>query len=635
MPAIRILIFVCFAAVSSWAVIGFGVTSAVESVIARDSIRKAEHWGNYMATRVPDLGALAQSGVPTQKQELAIRNIRQVGDIFRFKLFTSDGRLALVSDDVMTQNYSGTATDADLEAIAVAENGQAIVAVFDGTEKPDRPDLYSEAYIPLLDSEGTVTAVVEVYVDQTATNAYFQESFKSFGLMLMTFCLAIFSIPSIAFFVQRALTQQSKDDAEFLARFDPLTGLMNRREFTSQASCALEHGSLSVVCYLDVDYFKAINDMHGHAVGDGYLAHIADILRANCSPEDLIARFGGDEFVICFQKTAFVDAVHKVHGILQSMNTRIDIEEAQINGSVSIGVAFVEDDVDLDTILKNADVALYHAKSAGRNDFAVYGEEMGDELAKRHALEARLREAVKTNDFEIHFQPLVSSQNGEISGYEALLRLNDAEGTPIPPSVFVPMAEDLGLIEVMGRWTIREAIARMSQRNDKTTLAINLSTRQFTSGALVNTVRYALQSAGFPAERLELEITESLLLEDSPHIEMQIDGLREMGVKIAMDDFGTGFSSLSYLWKYGFDRLKIDRSFISALGENPERSREIIESVIMLGARLNMKITAEGVETPEQAQLLSDLGCDTLQGYLFGRPQSMKWDAAEDIERSA
>jgi diguanylate cyclase (GGDEF)-like protein len=625
------MVFICFAATAVWAVIGYAVNTAVSNVIARDSIDKAEHWGNYMASRVPDLKELAQSGIPTDAQEVAIQNIRRVGDIFRFNLFTSDGRLALVSDDVMIQSYKGTAENADADAKAVAESGQTIVSVFDGATKPDRPAIYSEAYVPLLDSEGTVIAVVEVYVDQTVTNAYFIENFKSFGLMLMTFCLAIFAIPSVAFFVQRTLAQQSKDDAEFLSRFDPLTGLLNRREFSEQAKRALKNKTLSVVCYLDVDHFKTINDMHGHAVGDDFLAHVADILRNNCRSQDLISRFGGDEFVICFQNTAFVDAVHRVHGILQMVGARFDVEGTPINGSASIGLAFVEDDIDLDTVLKNADVALYHAKSAGRNDFAVYGDEMGDELAKRHALEARLREAVKSNDFDIHFQPLVSANDRKTIGHEALLRLNDADGTPISPSVFVPMAEDLGLIDAMGRWTIKTAITRVAEMETDSMLAINLSTSQFTSGALVDTVRDALQSANFPADRLELEITESLLLDDSPHIEMQLDALREMGVQIAMDDFGTGFSSLSYLWKYGFDRLKIDQSFVSALDESNERSREIIESVIMLGARLNMKITAEGVETAAQAQLLSDLGCDTLQGYLFGRPQLI--DAEDDAAK--
>ncbi|CAN0594107.1 unnamed protein product, partial [Ectocarpus sp. 12 AP-2014] len=344
---------------------------------------------------------------------------------------------------------------------------------------PDRPDLYAEAYIPLFDDAGNVTAVVEVYVDQTATESYFRDSFRSFGVMLMTFCIAIFTIPSTAFYVQRVLAQQSKNDAEFLARYDPLTGLLNRREFSERAQLGLLDKSITVVCYLDLDHFKMINDVHGHSVGDGFLAHVAAVLRANCRSDDLIARFGGDEFVVCFQNTSLENTVQRIRSILQCISARTEIQNTQITGSVSIGLAEAEDGTDLDTILKNADTALYHAKSNGRNDFAIYGDEMGVELAKRHALEARLREAVKTNDFDIHFQPLVSSNERKVIGHEALLRLNDHDGTAIPPSVFVPMAEDLGLIECMGRWTIRTAIAEAADRANNTMLAINLSTAQF------------------------------------------------------------------------------------------------------------------------------------------------------------
>lgn len=245
---------------------------------------------------------------------------------------------------------------------------------------------------------------------------------------------------------------------------------------------------------------------------------------------------------------------------------------------------------------------------------------MGEELKQRYALEKRVREAAENQDFEIFYQPLVASKDKEVIGHEALLRLVDSDGNFIPPTDFIPVAENLGLIENIGKWTINTAIQRVSKARDEKIVAINLSSMQFESGDLVNTVRAALDESDFPANQLELEITESLLLADSPFVEMQIDTLREMGVRIAMDDFGTGFSSLSYLWKYGFDRLKIDRSFVAALEENSERSREIIESVVMLGARLNMKITAEGVETPEQSKFLADLGCDTLQGFLYGKP---------------
>ncbi|GIT88955.1 bifunctional diguanylate cyclase/phosphodiesterase [Roseobacter sp. OBYS 0001] len=624
MLVFRFVVFGVVAAAAIWISVAYGVGRAVDNVIFRESVDKASQWGQFMASRIPDIEDLAESGMPTEKQRATIEDIRNIGDVFRFKLFTADGRLSLISDDVSTGRYMGTADVMDLEPMQVAATGAPIVDVFDGTNKPNRPDLYAEAYIPLFDGNGQVVAIVEVYVDQTATAAYFRESFQTFGLMLMLFCGLIFAVPCSAYYLQRTLTERSRKDAEFLSRFDPLTGLLNRREFSMQAKRHIENNDLSVACYLDLDHFKAINDTHGHSIGDAFLANVADVLRENCRKEDLIARFGGDEFVIGFQNLSIEDATHRVRSIVQMCKKQIDIEDASITGSVSVGLAEINAEDGLDVILKNADTALYHAKTSGRNNFAVYGTEMGEELKQRYALESRIRHATENSEFEIYFQPLVSSKDQQIIGHEALLRLLDDNDNFIPPSVFIPVAEDLGLIEEIGRWTIQTAIQKVAEAESDKMLAINLSPIQFKSGELVNTVCTVLKDTGFPAHQLELEITESLLLEDSMSVEMQIDCLRDMGVRIAMDDFGTGFSSLSYLWKYGFDRLKIDRSFVAALDGNSERSREIIESVVMLGARLNMKITAEGVETAEQSKFLSDLGCDTLQGFFYGKPSPFR-----------
>lgn len=616
----RVIFFAIFAAGALVASVNFGVNTAVNNAIFRESVDKATHWGNHMASHVPDIELLVRTGIPTHEQATAIDEIKSLGDIFRFNLFTADGRLSLVSDWGVNGDYQGTSDVADPEPLEVAQTRTAIVDVYDGTNKPDRPDLYAEAYIPLLGGDGSVLGVVEVYVDQTATASYFRDSFRIFGFLLTLFCGVIFAIPSVAYYLQRIIAERSRKDAEYLARYDPLTGLMNRREFTTLAEAAIAEGRMTAACYLDVDYFKTINDTHGHAVGDAFLTHIADILRENCRKEDLIARFGGDEFVLGLYDISAQDADHRVRAIMKKCSEKVQILSANLAGSVSMGLVHIEPRDDLENCLQNADTALYHSKTSGRNRFSVYGDQMGKDLRLRYELEARIRTAVENLEFEIFFQPLVSSVDKQVTGFEALLRLRDDDGQIILPSVFIPIAENLGLIEEIGNWTIETATQQIANAHIDKTISINLSSIQFESGRLVKTVRNALQKSGLPAKQLELEITESLLLEDSEAVEMQIDALRDMGVTIAMDDFGTGFSSLSYLWKYGFDRLKIDQSFVAALEGNTDRSREIIESVIMLGARLNMKITAEGVETAEQSKLLADLGCDTLQGYLFGMP---------------
>ena len=620
MSGTRLIVFGVAAIVAIWASVSVGVNNAVEKVLFRESIDKASHWATYMAKEIPDIEGLIETGIPTAEQRNAINRIKELGDIFRFKLFDADGRLSLISDALDLEDYEGISSTSDPEPKLVAETLVAMAAVFDGTKKPDRPDLYAESYVPFFDSNGQILGVLEVYVDQTETGIYFKDSFKSFGQMVMLLCSVIFAVPSLAYYLQRILTERTRKDVEFLARFDPLTGAINRREFTTQAETYLAARELSVVCYVDLDKFKAINDTYGHSVGDLFLSHIAGILRDNCRKTDLVARFGGDEFVIGFHNVSQEHAIQRIRAILSQCAERVELDTTLVKASISVGVANVTPDDDLESTLKNADTALYYAKSAGRNTFAIYGDEMGEELKRRYAIEARIRQAVDSDEFEIYFQPLVSSKDDQVIGHEALLRLRDDDGTFIPPSEFVPMAEALGLIDEIGEWTIRRAIECVAAARDSKMIAINLSTLQFKSGDLVNIVRNALEDFSFPAEQLELEITESLLLEDSNFIEHQIDSLREIGVRIAMDDFGTGFSSLSYLWKYGFDRLKIDRSFVAALDENSDRSREIIESVVLLGGRLNMKITAEGVETYTQSEFLKKLGCDTLQGYLYGGP---------------
>lgn len=613
--------------ICSLAVILVGITLAtrvsVEKAVKRESIDKAFHYAQYMATRIPDLEGLIATATPNDTQVSVIREIRQLGDIFRFKLFDDAGRLVLLSDDDSINNARTPASEADPEPALVARTGQPIVDVFDGSEKSDRPDFYSEAYIALIDAQGNTYGVVEVYVDQTATREYFHDSFRVFGVALGGLCAFLFGAPYAGYQIQRSLAERSRKDAEFLASYDPLTGLINRREFVAHANSLLAEGTLSAVCFIDADRFKSVNDVYGHTAGDKYLTHLAEIMRGNTRPGDLVSRFGGDEFVIGFKGVKLAEVTRRIRAILMKAAEDFQYEDTIIAGSISVGIAVRDAEQKLDELLTHADAALYHAKANGKNTFSVYGDEMGEDLRRRNALEARLRAATFNKDFSIHYQPLVDGQSKEVMGYEALLRLSADDGEGIPPSTFIPVAEELGLITEIGAWVIHTAVRDIAQLNDKHSVAVNLSAAQFRDGNLPAIVRDALDASGLAPQRLELEITESLLLEDDPKVEFQIDTLKEMGVSIAMDDFGTGFSSLSYLWKFGFDRLKIDRSFIAALECDPVRSKEIIETILVLGDRLGMRTTAEGIETPEQSELLSTLGCDMLQGYLFGRPTKL------------
>ncbi|WP_177220569.1 putative bifunctional diguanylate cyclase/phosphodiesterase [Poseidonocella sedimentorum] len=589
-----------------------------------------EYWGRYMSSHISDIETLLATGVPTEDQIKSIGDMRAVANVFRFKLFDDQGRLVLISDDEFVANPQGVAPEADPDPRMVLETMKPIVSVNDGTLKPDRPDIYAEAYVPIIGADGAPLGVAEVYLDETETRAYFVDSFNGFGIIVAGLSAFLFLAPALGFIVQKERALRTQKQIEYLARFDTLTGLMNRAEFKRRFDAALAEGSLSAVLYIDADRFKSINDTYGHGVGDEFLSRLGRILSANTAADDLVARFGGDEFVVALRNINPDMILTRIHKILTLSAETFTVRERVIACSVSIGVSLFEEGKDFDELTAEADAALYAAKSGGRNQYAFYGEKMGSEIRHRNMIEARVKVATENEEFTIVYQPLVDGQTHEVLGYEALLRLKADDGTAIPPMEFIPLAEEMGYVERLGSWTIAKAIRDISEFDGSSCVAINLSVAQFRSGTLPDVVREALEAVDFAPERLEVEITESLLLIDDPSISYQIDMLREMGVKIAMDDFGTKYSSLGYLWKYRFDRLKIDRSFISGLTENPERTLEIVESVIMLGKRLGMQVTAEGVETQAQSAILTELGCDVLQGFLFGRPEAL--DPADATE---
>ncbi len=439
---------------------------------------------------------------------------------------------------------------------------------------------------------------------------------------MILFCIGvfIFAIPAIGYFLQKQVANRSQEDVELLAQYDTLTGALNRAAFLDRAQSKLSEAGGGYIAFVDIDKFKEINDTYGHAAGDSYLRRTAEMLKEEGGSTTLISRFGGDEFVLAFPTQNAAHVNERLAAILAAGRQEMATDGFTLAASLSIGVAPVNEQIDFQEALKKADTALYFSKSEGRNQAAFFDPVMAQSLERRREIEARLKGAVQDLDFSLVYQPLVDARTNQTLGFEALLRLEDNEGVEIPPQEFVPLAEEMGLIEEIGTWVLRQATMEISRQPGTPIVAVNLSSEQFRSGRLVKIVQRALEQAQLPANRLELELTESLLLEDSATSEIQIDALQELGVRVAMDDFGTGYSSLSYLWKYGFDRIKIDRSFISALEENPKKSVDIIRSIVLLGERLGMQVTAEGIETKEQALVLKKIGCDVLQGYYFGHP---------------
>jgi diguanylate cyclase (GGDEF)-like protein/PAS domain S-box-containing protein len=420
--------------------------------------------------------------------------------------------------------------------------------------------------------------------------------------------------------------KRAEDRISHMASHDALTGLPNRVLFRDKMDDGLarvktDHENMAVLC-LDLDNFKSVNDTLGHPIGDRFLTTVADILGGVIGERDTVARLGGDEFAIVQCGPQPESAEKLAHRIFEALSGSILIDDHEINTAVSIGIAVAPNDGDSgDHLMKCADLALYRAKAEGRARYCFFETAMDTRLQERRALEMDLRKAFAADQFSLMYQPQVRLCDGELRGMEALLRWTHPQRGTVSPADFIPIAEENGLIVPIGEWVLRQACMEAVRWPDHITVAVNLSAVQFKSRGLVATIANALAMAGLPPRRLELEITEAVLLQDDEATLRVLHQLRAFGIRISMDDFGTGYSSLSYLRSFPFDKLKIDRSFLSDSGAGKD-SGAIIRTIAGLGASLGIDTTAEGVETAEQLELVRRSGCTEYQGYYFSPPRS-------------
>jgi diguanylate cyclase (GGDEF)-like protein len=422
------------------------------------------------------------------------------------------------------------------------------------------------------------------------------------------------------------ITERRKAEARIshLARYDELTALPNRLNFRDEIERLLALPSdatrLSALLFIDLDQFKQVNDTLGHPCGDRLLSMVADRLREMLSPDDFVARFGGDEFVV-FQQNIETgeDAATLARRIVDRLSERYEIDHHLVEIGASIGIAMTSPGVKADHLLKNADMALYRAKSSGRGTFCFFREEMAQTVEARRLLELDLRHAIAHEEFELYYQPLVNLKSGRISTCEALLRWNHPQRGQVSPVDIIPVAEDMGLIIDLGRWILRKACMECMKWPEAVSVAVNFSSQQFHQRDVLSEVRYALEVSGLPPHRLEIEITESSLLRNTQWTHDALTQLHQAGVRISLDDFGTGYSSLSYLHNFPLQKVKIDRSFLE--GIDTDRPLMLLRGVARLSADLGMKVVVEGIETNEQLELISADGTVTeAQGYLFSRP---------------
>ncbi len=601
---------------------------ASSQLLERDAEHTALAWAEFVSATVPDLEQLLTQGVLTQRAHEELKRFRHVQEVFRFKMFDRRGHAVLVSDDLDKPRGSppseSTIGHGNEHVRNMVLSGSNVILLVDNTQKPDRPAVFSEAYVPIY-RDGELIGVVEVYVDQVDRAKRIYKGFQLVSgvlfLLLSAIGLAVFLLLMRRLHAQR----RAEEHMRYLAQYDVLTGLLNRASFSEALRNEIYRHTadglgFAVLC-IDLDHFKEVNDSLGHGAGDELLRQVAERLREAVRHGDWVARLGGDEFAILQAGVSEADDVTMLADrVVCSLNGAYNLGAERVRGGASVGAAiFGIDASSEEELMHKADLALYRAKGAGRGGFSFYDVALDKQLETRRTLIQDLREAIGSDQLRLYYQALYKSDGKTLCGYEALLRwLHPSDGFR-PPDLFIPLAEDTGLIEPLGRWVIHAACAQAAQWPEHLSVAINLSAAQFRQGDLVEEVAQALDAHSLRPSRLELEITESLLMNNTEQVLQTLQQLTAMGVRIAMDDFGTGYSSMAYLWRFPFNKIKIDRAFTEHLGQDAKVSI-IVKSIISLAHSLGVKVNAEGVETPAQLEILQQYGCNEYQGYFLARP---------------
>ena len=629
------------------------VRYTTDYVLHESTTATARDWANLLAGTVTDLEPIANGEPPSSASLVFFEWARHTGQVFRYEIYNAHGLSQLVADDtVRLVDLSSFSA----EAMRAIDTGETVVAlkqaaaVGDGVAIAGVPAEFAEAYVPVK-IDGRTIAVVAAFVDNTEQQALFQEAFLMIGGTLCALTGLAFGIPAVAWYRRTQEKRGADRRIRYLAHHDVLTGLTNRATMLDRLEIAARGLALSeaqiAVLFIDLDRFKEVNDTFGHDSGDFLLKKVAERLRAAVRRDDVVARFGGDEFVVLLTPVVGPAGVEEFTSRLAvAMAEPVRFADQELAATLSIGVAIgPTDGATAERLLKSADLAVYRAKADGRDCVRFFTPEMDAELMARAIMEKALRHALAHDGFDLHYQPEYEIGGRRLVGFEAFLRLRAEDGRLLSPAEFLPLAEELRLIDRIGAWVLRKACTAAADWPDHLKVAVNISPAQFARGGIGVIVSRVLRETGLPARRLELEISETHLFGDIDAAMQELHALKAMGVAVVMGQFGTGTSSLSYLWRFPFDKIKIDRSFMQGYEgpHTPGRDAEtVIRTIIALGRELHMGVTVEGVETVNQMDFLDRVDADRAQGFYFSRPLPidrisalLQTDAAQRSSRTA
>jgi diguanylate cyclase (GGDEF)-like protein len=589
-----------------------------QSELKREALTAADRLKAHMLNE-PDALFYALASPSATPQFAEILNKTGYGHrVLRYELYNREGQLEF------TSGLSGLQLDDNLATLLASPADEAPKVSLYQSSGGSQPTNFAALTIPLaLDGDPLGTLVV--YLDQSDQAKVLSSYFGLIAGITLLLLGAGVAVPAAFAWMRGRERRQAEAQVRYLEEHDALTGLANRKAFHENLADAItrmqrDRSHIAVLC-LDIDKFKEINEAADHSGGDQVLRDIGARIQATLREGDLIARLGGDEFAIALVDiTNLGDVMAFMNRLVDALRRPLQVAGKEMLVTTSVGIALAPADGDTaTTVLRHASIALARAKGDGGQRMCFFEQSMDKALQRRRMVEHELRLALGREEFEVVYQPQFDLVTKKQCGSEALVRWQHPVHGKIAPGHFISVAEDTGLIVPLGEWVLRRACSDAVKWPEPLFVSVNLSPAQFRDGDVAETVAQVLKETGLPPERLELEITESLLINDTEEVLGKLNRLRQLGVHIAMDDFGTGYSSLSYLARFPFSKIKIDRQFIRNMTRDPAM-RAIIKTIITLGKSLDVAITAEGVETEEQAAMLREFGCPQVQGFLYGYP---------------